>query len=90
MSFKVTFPDGGSVFICGLSHSVFTTYRQLEEKARVMAIRVGGQAYYETGMPRYQKDGVDLFPRWVPLDEDYPKEQIELKRLHDKVKDIIR
>ena len=70
MSFKVEFPDGKSVYINGRSHSVYTTYRQLENKARDMAARVGGIAYYESGMPRYQKDGVDLFDRWIPLKED--------------------
>ncbi len=71
MSFKVEFPDGSNVYISGLHHSVFTTYRQLEDKARVMAEKVGGTAYYESGMPRFQKDGVDLFPRWLPLGKGY-------------------
>lgn len=70
MSFKVEFPDGGSVYINAGSNSVFTTYRQLENKARDMAARFGGQAYYESRMPRYQKDGVDLFDRWIPLKEE--------------------
>ena len=89
MSFKVEFPDGKSVYINGCSHSVNTTYRQLENKAIDMAARYGGNAYYESGMPRFQKDGVDLFDRWVPLDADYPQAEKDLKAKYDGVRSLL-
>ena len=74
MSFKVTFPDGGSVFISKLNHDSFTTHQQLENKARAMAIRVGGQAYYESVRPRILCNGVYLNPRWVAIGDDFRKQ----------------
>jgi hypothetical protein len=73
MSFKVTFPDGDSVFISKLNHDTFTTHQQLEDKARDMAIRLGGQAYYESVLPRILRNGVYLNPRWIAIGDDFRK-----------------
>ena len=86
MSFRVQYPDGSNVYVNGLSSSVFTTYKQLEKQAVDLANNVGGQAFYENGLPRFQKDGVDLFPRWIPVDQPLPAQQVELNEKYNAVK----
>ena len=79
MSFRVKFPDGKSVYINNMCWPSFTTYKKMEQKALEMAKQVGGQAFYENGLPRFQREGVDLFPRWIPIGEPLPAAQIELE-----------
>ena len=86
MSFRVQFPDGAAVYINGLNSSVLTTYQQLEQQAIDLANSVGGQAFYENGLPRFQKDGVDLFPRWIPVGQPLSREQIKLTDKYNTVK----
>ena len=88
MSFRVQYPDGSNVYVSGLNRPTYTTYRQLEKQAIDLANNVGGQAFYENGLPRFQKDGVDLFPRWIPVGQPLSREQLELTDKYKTVKEI--
>ncbi len=85
MSFRVKFPDGKSVYINGKCEHVYTTYKQMEQKALEMAQHVGGEAFYENGLPRFQRDGVDLFQRWIPIGEPLLANQIKLETKMRKI-----
>lgn len=90
MSFRVQFPDGSSVYVNGLSRPTYTTYRQLEKQAIDLANNVGGQAFYENGLPRFQLDSVDLFPRWIPMGQPLPVEQVALTEKYNAVKGYMK
>lgn len=79
MSFMVKWPDGSQTYINGLGYPL---RMNLKEEAKRLAKKVGGIAYFENGLPRFQKDGVDMFPRWIPLDQELPPEQVKLYELY--------
>lgn len=70
MSFMVEHANGSKSYVSGLSHGC-KSYAELEQIAIDGTERCDGKVFYENGNPRIQRDGVDLFPRWVPLGEDY-------------------
>lgn len=84
MSFMIKYPDGNQTYMSGLNESVFLSYKQMETKALALATRVGGTAHYENGNPRFTREGVDLFPRWVPLGEDYSVLEKNLTAKHNE------
>ena len=92
MSFKVTDRNGYSTYVNGNSHGV-KTYKQLERVALDNAERCGGVAYYEYWEFNFQKDGANLFPRWLPIGEETPKEYTKLAdkyKLVKKLKSILK
>lgn len=89
MSFKVDTPCGNVLFVNGLAYGT-KSYKELEKIALDLAEKVGGTAYYENGNPRFQKGGVDLFPRWIPIGFEPSEEEKKLTSLFKKTQEILK